>query len=180
MASTSLHVSAIHELFRAAEQAGILLWLGNGWAVDAMLGWVTREHEDIDVVYDFAEEERVRLLLESLGYVVREWTDYGFILDRDGVELDMDKCVESDGGYTFEDYPPGCCPLEPNGLVEGLAVRCTAWEALYLEMLYNQRDIPAQEWRAKDIGSFQIIAAQFSEERRTELRAYDAETWGRR
>ncbi len=38
MASIQVHVSAIHELFNAADQVGILLWLGNGWAIDAMLG----------------------------------------------------------------------------------------------------------------------------------------------
>lgn len=178
MASTSSHVTAIHELFVAAEQQGILLWLGNGWAVDAMLGRVTREHEDIDVVYDIAEQDRVCDLLESLGYVVREWTDYGFVLDRGDVELDMDKCIRTEDGYTFEEYPPNCCPLEPNGLVGGLAVRCTTWDALYLEMLYNQRDIPAGKWRSKDFESLALIAAQIPAERQAELQVYDADNWG--
>ncbi len=90
----------------------------------------------------------------------------------------MDKCVRTENDYTFEDYPPGCCPLEPNGLVEGVAVRCTTWDALYLEMLYNQRDIAPEEWRIKDVKGFEIIAAQLSDERKSELRAYDAEKWG--
>ena len=35
-----------------------------------MLGRVTREHEDVAVIYDVAEEKNVRSLLESLGHVV--------------------------------------------------------------------------------------------------------------
>lgn len=180
MAPVSSHVTAIHELFAAAEAQGVLLWLGNGWAVDAMLGRVTREHDDIDVVYDVAEQDRVCSLLESLGYVVREWTDYGFILDRGDVELDMDKCIRTEDGYTFEEYPPNCCPLDPTGVVDGLAVRCTTWDALYLEMLCNRRDIPADEWRAKDFATFAVISAQIPVQRQAELRAYDAEKWGGR
>lgn len=169
MASIRSHITAIHEIFAAADAAGILFWLGNGWAIDAMLGTVTREHEDIDVVYDVAEQDRVQALLESLDFTVREWTDWGFVLTRGEVELDMDKCTHTPDGYTFEGYPPGCCPLAYNGRVEGMPVRCTTWEALYLEMLHNQRDIPAEEWRVKDHKSFAMIAAQLSAETKAAL-----------
>jgi 2''-aminoglycoside nucleotidyltransferase len=177
MASIRAHVAAIHEIFEAADRHGILFWLGNGWAVDAMLGHMTREHEDIDLVYDVAEQERVQALLESLSFVVSEWTDYGFILERGEVELDMDRCIRTDDGYTFEGYPLGCCPLEPNGLVEGLAVRCTTWDALYLEMLYNRQEIPAAAWREKDHESFRVIAAHLPASRKAELEVLATKTF---
>lgn len=169
MASVQAHVEAIHELFQAAEIEGLPLWLGNGWAIDALLGTVRREHEDIDVVYPIECQEQVEHLLQRLGYEVRAWTDYGFIAQRSEVELDMDRCIRTAEGYTFVGYPDGCCPLVRNGTVAGMAVRCTTWDALYLEMLVNQHQIPASDWRPKDYQSLEIIAAHVSEERQSEL-----------
>lgn len=48
---TQRHLVVIRDLFTAAEQRSLPLWLENGWAIDARLRRVTRDHEDIDVVY---------------------------------------------------------------------------------------------------------------------------------
>ncbi len=46
-----LHIELIHQLFSEADQIDMPLWLQGGWAIDAKLNRITREHEDIDIAY---------------------------------------------------------------------------------------------------------------------------------
>ncbi len=45
------HIELIHQFFSAADQNNLPLWLHGGWAIDAKLNYITREHEDIDIAY---------------------------------------------------------------------------------------------------------------------------------
>jgi len=42
-------------------------WVAGGWGVDALLTEQTREHVDLDLVLDFADEGRAQAALEGLG-----------------------------------------------------------------------------------------------------------------
>ncbi len=53
-------------------ESGTEAWLDGGWGVDALLGEQTRDHEDLDLVVELAQVERVCELLKDLGYGITE------------------------------------------------------------------------------------------------------------
>ncbi len=38
------------ELLGQLEEAGVQVWVDGGWGVDALIGYQTREHDDLDLV----------------------------------------------------------------------------------------------------------------------------------
>ena len=160
----------IRDLFTAAEQRSLPLWLENGWAIDARLRRVTRDHEDIDVVYPKERETEYVKLLHALGFDRRVDTDYGFLIWKGDVLLDTEACHRYENGFGFPGFPPDSCPLVKSGELDGLEVRCVSWEAMYVEFLGYLNEIPTAEWRAKDFESFRLIEAQVPEPVRLRLR----------
>lgn len=58
------------EIVAALDVAGVAVWLDGGWAVDAALGEQTRPHDDLDLVVDLEDVERLKAVLETRGFVV--------------------------------------------------------------------------------------------------------------
>jgi len=171
MGAISPHTSIIRALFDAAESRGILLWLESGWAIDARLGRITREHEDIDIAFAADQEAVYRELLGALGFDRHEVMDYGFLSWRDRVLLDSEPCVAIDGEYTFKGFPSGSCPIQKEGGIGGYRVRCLSWEAMYFEFLGYIHDTPREQWREKDFQSLRLIEAHLSEDTKRILQA---------
>lgn len=170
------HIAAIRELFDAAEERDLLLWLENGWAIDARLGRITRDHEDIDVAFPKEREDDYLSLIESLGYARHESTDYGFLRWRGEVLLDSEPCWKKAGEYGFENFPTGSCPLAKEGILQGYAVRCVSWEATYFEILGYIREIPEQQWRPKDFQSLRLVQSSLEEGTKRAMEKRHAET----
>jgi hypothetical protein len=59
----------LDELTTCLRQAGIAHWLFGGWAVDFLVGTITRPHGDIDLVIWRDDGPAVRALLAPHGYV---------------------------------------------------------------------------------------------------------------
>src|SRR5579884_1303292 len=169
------HIEIIHRLFEGADRIGMPIWLESGWAIDARLGRVTREHEDIDIAYPCERHEDYLALIESLGFGRHQQEEYGFLSWRGEVLLDSECCRNSAGEYNFADYPPGSCPLAEEGTLAGRRVRCTSWSALYFEFLHLEQEIPKEQWRPKDFESLALIEAHLEENTRGELRVFHAE-----
>lgn len=55
-------------LYTRLEAAGVELWVDGGWAVDALLGEQTRDHDDLDVVVAARHEPLLRETLGRLGF----------------------------------------------------------------------------------------------------------------
>ena len=62
---TARDVAEIHQAFA---EAGISYWIGGGWGVDALLGYQTREHADLDVLIPAAALDAVLDLLAVRGF----------------------------------------------------------------------------------------------------------------
>ena len=110
--STTLHLHFIELIFNAAASQDINLWLESGWAIDARLGRVTREHEDIDIAYPQEHHDAYVKLLTDLGFSGYEQLDYGFLMKQNGVLIDCEPCVKLGGAYELPDFPPG--PARPS------------------------------------------------------------------
>ncbi|MBV9469439.1 MAG: hypothetical protein JO316_08865 [Abitibacteriaceae bacterium] len=170
MNTISQCVTVIRTLFDEAERRGILLWLENGWAIDARLGSITREHEDIDIAFASDKKAAYRELLATMGFNRHEVTDYGFLSRHNGLLLDSEPCFETNGEYGFENFPGGSCPIEKQGVIEGYNVRCVSWEAMYFEFLGYLDEIPREQWREKDFQSLRLIEAHLNQDQKQLLK----------
>lgn len=164
------HLSVIRTLFDTAESRGILLWVESGWAIDARLGRITREHEDIDIAFAGDKEAIYRELLEMLGFDRHEEMDYGFLSWRNRVLIDSEPCFAINGEFTFETFPSSSCPIQKEGILDGYRLRCLSWEAMYFEFLGYINDIPQEQWRDKDFESLRHIEAHLDEDKKRILK----------
>lgn len=88
---------------RDATGSGIRLWIAGGWAVDALVGRQTRDHDDLDVAVDATDFDAVLALLNHQGFAVTtDWLPARVELTHpDGRTLDLHPVVfESDGSGT--------------------------------------------------------------------------------
>ncbi|MEG3848077.1 aminoglycoside nucleotidyltransferase ANT(2'')-Ia [Microcoleus sp. herbarium19] len=156
-------IELIHQLFCEADKIEMPLWLGGGWAIDAKINRITREHEDIDIVYPSDRSTEFLSLLHSLGGHITEQTSYGFLANLHGVIIDCEPCILVDDHYEIEGVPSGTCPPEPTGHLGGKQLRCTSWEAILWDYFYYIEEVPQSAWRPKDFPSFAIVKTSFGE-----------------
>ena len=64
--------SDVVDIVNVLQRAGVDVWLDGGWAVDALVGKQTRQHEDLDVVVGLNEVETIKKELGKIGFVVAE------------------------------------------------------------------------------------------------------------
>jgi lincosamide nucleotidyltransferase A/C/D/E len=122
------------------EAEGISVWLDGGWGVDALLERQTREHDDLDVVVELADADRIIELLGDLGYrLVAGAPPKSFVMvDRRGRQVDLHPVTfDADGGgiYQMEDGNEWVYPAEGftgRGSVDERLVRCLSPEVQVL------------------------------------------------
>ena len=105
-------------------ERGLRVWLDGGWGVDALLGEVTRSHEDVDLVIELLALSDVIEALESLGLSVSEnLAPVRVVLtSADGRRADLHPVtfVEDGTGWQSGASPDGSdCPYPPEGFTEG-------------------------------------------------------------
>jgi 2''-aminoglycoside nucleotidyltransferase len=158
-------------LLEASDAVGLPLWLESGWAVDARLGRITREHEDIDFAVPAERTEEFKAILRAHGATGFEEMDYGFLVRIGNVLLDCEPCRWTGAAYEFEGVPPGSCPMEKQGVIAGVPVRCTSWPAILWEYFYYLDEVPYSEWPSKDKESYRVVRQAIGEEWAEELHA---------
>lgn len=148
------------EIDRLLRPQRIRYWLRGGWALDFILGRVTRSHGDIDLVSWKLHEGRIRRLLESQGFVA---TPRGASMDFDkhGQNVNVLFLVRGRGfvytaGYT--DSPRWAIEVmadRPREL-EGLSCRTISAQGL-LEEKEKTPGWLGRPARQKDIESMEIL-----------------------
>jgi hypothetical protein len=77
-----LQLEIIREVTERLAAADIACWLYGGWGVDFLVGRVTRDHEDIDMVVGLADASRVADVLAASGYTLVEQRPESLILRK--------------------------------------------------------------------------------------------------
>jgi lincosamide nucleotidyltransferase A/C/D/E len=74
LAASEMHADEVHTVLDALDAAGCPAWIGGGWGVDALVGFQSRRHRDLDVAVS-ADRQAVALdALGELGYVIEtDW-----------------------------------------------------------------------------------------------------------
>jgi lincosamide nucleotidyltransferase A/C/D/E len=100
------------------------VWLDGGWGVDALLGEVTRPHEDVDLVVELLALPDAFKVLGTLGFTVMEdLSPVRVVLQTaDGRRADLHPVTfaEDGTGWQIGASPDGSdCPYPPDGFCEG-------------------------------------------------------------
>src|SRR5690349_4113377 len=82
---------ALVRILDILDSAGIESWLDGGWGVDALLGFQTRPHKDVDLILRISDSELLQSVLHPHGFHVTEGCPPdAFVLgDGNGLEVDV-------------------------------------------------------------------------------------------
>jgi lincosamide nucleotidyltransferase A/C/D/E len=114
------------------DTAGVAAWLDGGWAVDAVLGEVTREHADLDLIVRVDDVATMRTALAADGFeLTRGEPRSNFVLgDRAAREIDVHPVrfdARGDGIYRMEngdDWTFPAAGFTGTGRIGARDVRC--------------------------------------------------------
>jgi lincosamide nucleotidyltransferase A/C/D/E len=106
------------------QEADLRVWIDGGWGVDALLGEVTRRHDDLDLVVELAALGAVFERLSSLGFSVTEDLSPVRVVVRshEGRQVDLHPVTfDDDGtGWQVAAAPDGSdCPYPAHGFTVG-------------------------------------------------------------
>ena len=170
-----LQLELIHEILDAADLCGMPLWIGGGWAIDARLGRITREHDDIDLTFPGERKDEFLQLVDSLGGHVSEETEYGFLAELQHVLLDCEPARWNGEAYEIDDAPMNACPIQAEGKLAGLSMRCNSWDAILWDYFFYADETPPSQWPGKHTQSYALAVEAFGHENTAGLRAlFDA------
>lgn len=128
---TADEVLRLLELFSSHH---IEVWVDGGWAVDALLGKVTRMHADLDIAVAHKDVPVLRRLLGEGGYMEiprSDTTDTNFVLeDSGGRKIDVHSFTLDSARNNVYGVPYPAASLTGEGVIKGHRVPCIAPEWL--------------------------------------------------
>jgi len=135
------------ELLDRLDAAGIEWWVHGGWGVDALLGYETRMHDDLDLAVPAETIGRLGEVFREFRHVNQDELPAFYVLeDPGGRTLDfhpLDFDHDGNGRRPQPSDPPALWPraaLEGRGVIAGREVRCTSPEFQLESHLYDGYD----------------------------------------
>lgn len=176
------HVGIIRDLFAACEALGLKVWLLGGWGIDALLGKMTREHHDVDLITRSASRDALRKAVREFADQIGEDCPLMLRFGRLGLRVDTRFFYRLTDGTLVSDldasdpcvypWPPGSFPEEPNGWLQGSRCRAISWEAQYVAKEGFSCIKEGKPLRPKDEADLIVIRQHVAEARLTELKRY--------
>ncbi|MGW1024866.1 nucleotidyltransferase domain-containing protein [Streptomyces sp. NPDC002577] len=129
--------------------AGLDIWIGGGWGIDALVGEQTRPHRDLDLMHRKNQEPAVVAALADAGFVeTLDRRPVRFVVtDPLGREIDLHPLVFAGDGSAVQASPdpehpfayPASCFV--TGKVQGTTVPCLSPEQqVYFHQGYDPAD----------------------------------------
>jgi lincosamide nucleotidyltransferase A/C/D/E len=123
-----MDASDVVELVDFLQQHGLQVHVDGGWAIDALLGMQTRNHDDLDIAIPHAQVPLLRSLLVTRGFHERPQTDSwecNFVLaDAGDRRLDVHSYTLDTAGKNVSGVPYAAEHLTGTGVIAGRPVRC--------------------------------------------------------
>ena len=165
----------IHEIASTAEKAHIPLALRGGWALDFLLGKVTRTHGDIDFNVWLDDIDKIQSVLESAGYVcegvtpepLRNFHKYDEIIQIACLEKHSNTIV-SPAGYPEYALSPGLMN-GPIATLEGAICRTATVEA---QLDVKEKKLwwePGETYSDKALADIKLLQKYLLREKEREL-----------
>jgi len=154
-----MKASDVLQIIDQLHSADVGVFVAGGWGVDALIGTQSRLHDDLDLAFDAADEDRVLLVLSREGF--RMTTDerpVRFVLqDQCGRQVDFHPVAFDAGGNGEQRGHGGVMYHYPSngfarGLISGQVVDCLSAELLIqFHLGYEPTD--------KDIRDMELLRA---------------------
>ncbi len=116
------------DLLRLLEQRGFEVYVDGGWAVDALLGYRTRPHDDLDIALPHEQAPGLRTLLGARGFreQVRDdtWACNFVLADDEDRRLDVHSYTLDAAGNNIYGVAYRGEHLTGRGSIGGFPVRC--------------------------------------------------------
>jgi lincosamide nucleotidyltransferase A/C/D/E len=122
------------QLIQILEKHGLEIYVDGGWAVDALLGEQTRQHDDLDIALPHSQVPKLRELLATRGYQERprddSWECNFILADGNGRQVDVHSYTLDEAGKHVYGVPYRPEHLRGSGSIGGYPVRCISAEWL--------------------------------------------------
>jgi lincosamide nucleotidyltransferase A/C/D/E len=141
-----MKVDDVLEILRRLDGAGIEWWIHGGWSVDALVGEVTREHDDLDLAVRRADVERLEASFSEFRRVRDEWPASFVLADASGRHIDIHPIRIDERGDGWQEKPNGEQVKWPHealagrGRIGNREVRCSSPEFELESHLYRGHD----------------------------------------
>lgn len=122
--------ASVVDLLRMFKTAGVSPWVDGGWGVDALLGYQSRPHADLDIVIPESAVPAAREALTAAGFsVLRDWLPTALAMrHEDGREVDLHPVTPTEDGGGDQQLPPPEPPFHydapTTGVISGTQVTC--------------------------------------------------------
>ncbi|MDX6362509.1 MAG: lincosamide nucleotidyltransferase [Streptomyces sp.] len=123
-------------LLSLLRRAGVDIWIGGGWGIDALVGEETRPHRDLDLAHRQDQEPALVAALAAAGFTeTLDWRPVRFVVtDPGGREIDLHPLVFAADGSAVQASPDPARPFRypaecfVTGTVRGTTVPCLSPE----------------------------------------------------
>ncbi len=121
-------------IIKLLKKNDIEVYIDGGWAVDAVLGEITRPHEDLDIAIPHKFTPQLRELLAAHGYkeIFRDdsWECNYVLCDDFGHIIDVHSYVFDENGNNVFGVPYEKHHLVGSGMINSYAINCVTPNAL--------------------------------------------------
>jgi lincosamide nucleotidyltransferase A/C/D/E len=129
--------------------AGVDVWVGGGWGIDALVGRETRRHRDLDLMHRVEQEPSVVAALAEAGFAeTLDWRPVRFVVTHPaGREIDLHPLTFAPDGSAVQAsleadrpfvYPARCFVI---GRIGDSPVGClSAEQQVYFHQGYEPKD----------------------------------------
>jgi lincosamide nucleotidyltransferase A/C/D/E len=128
MPNSEMPPEIVLNLIRLLNEEGIEVIIDGGWAVDALLGYQSRPHEDLDVAVFHKDVPAIRKILEKIGFSVvprgDSW-ECNFVYGNDeGHLIDIHSCSFNEKKENYFGVKYTWEAFQGVGEINGVCVRC--------------------------------------------------------
>ena len=155
-----MHAETVLRIMSWLREAGIKSYIAGGWGIDALLGYQTRAHTDLDISFDAIAEKQVLGLFAAAGYTLREDArPVRFVLGNESDQMiDFHPVVFDDTGTGIQQGFEGVFVYPAHDLVEGaiagVAVPCISAQ---LQVRFHDGYLPKE----KDCADMHVLRQIF-------------------
>ncbi|MBP0725803.1 hypothetical protein J5Y03_11535 [Bacillus sp. RG28] len=142
---TESQLKVLKEISTLSEAIGIEFWLRGGWAIDFLLGKITRSHDDIDIITWINNREQLEYELSKVGYVqtpVKEefrLRQSDFL--KDNVEITFGYITHSEGGSLIMNGLPEWKWREDSLLSQSYMLQGISAQVLNPKQLLEEKEV---------------------------------------
>lgn len=169
-AHTKSQLKVLSDISEISKTLGIEFWLRGGWAIDFLLGKITRPHADIDVITWIQHRERLEMALMEAGYehipVRKQFRNRQSDFHKDHVEVSLGFITHSDNGRLMMNGLPEWIWREDSLLPKSFKLHGISANVLNPKQLLEEKEVYEQIGRTprlKDIESKKILRCIISD-----------------